>query len=303
MIPIILDTDPGIDDAAAIALALKNPEIDVRLITTVAGNVNVDKTTENALRLVEFLGLNVPVARGASKPLIRDYEDASYVHGETGMNGYEFPEIKTQAIAEHAVIAMRNEILQSREPITIVAIGALTNLALLFIQYPEVKEKLKEVVIMGGSLGQGNTQSAAEFNIYTDPHAAKIVFDAGVKLTMIGLDVTTETLLKKDVVMAIKDANEVGNMLYHIFNYYRGGSIETGLTIHDACVIYYLIHKDKTETKDYHVDIQLDGPAMGATVADIRDAYYPGQQNCTVGLKFDVKHFNQWFLEEIQNIK
>lgn len=303
MIPTILDTDPGIDDAAAIVLALNHPEIDVRLMTTVVGNVDVEKTTKNALRLVEFLDSNVSVAKGASQPLIREFEDAAYAHGETGMDGYDFPPIKRELMKEHAVIAMRDEILRSKEPITLVAIGALTNLAILFKEYPETKENVHEIVIMGGALGLGNTHSAAEFNIYADPHAAKIVFDAGLPLTMIGLDVTEATLLRKEVVMEIKEANPVGEMFYHIFDHYRGGSIETGLHMHDACVIYYLIHRDKTKTKDYHVDIQLDGPAMGATVADTRDAYYPGIYNCRVGLEFDVDHFNQWFLDEILKLK
>lgn len=300
MIPIILDTDPGIDDAAAIALALKHPEIDVRLMTTVVGNVDVDKTTDNALRLAEFLDSDVPVAKGASRPLIREFEDASYAHGETGMDGYDFPEIITKPLGIHAVEAIRKELVESDEKITIVAIGVLTNIALLIKMYPEALGNIKEIVIMGGSLSGGNTQSAAEFNIYADPHAAKIVFDAGIPLTMIGLDVTANTLLQKEVVMEIKEANELGNMFYQLFNHYRGGSIETGLRIHDACVIYYLLHRDKTVTKDYYVDIAVDGPAMGATVADIRDAYYPGKTNCTVGLEFDVEDFNNWFLEEIK---
>lgn len=302
MIPIILDTDPGIDDAAAIALALKHPEIDVRLITTVVGNVNIDKTTDNALRLVEFFQEDVPVAKGVGVPLIREFEDASYAHGETGMDGYDFPDITTKPIEKHAVIAMRDELMNSTEPITIVAIGALTNVALLLVQYPEVKDKIKEIVLMGGSLSHGNTNSAAEFNIYADPHAAKMVFHAGVPLTMIGLDVTINTLLRKEVVMEIKDANKAGEMFFSIFNHYRGGSVETGLRMHDACVIYYLIHKDRTETADYYVDVVTEGPAMGATVADIRDAYFPGKTNCTVGLNFDVNDFNQWFHDEIVKI-
>lgn len=300
MIPIILDTDPGIDDAAAIALALKHPEIDVKLITTMVGNVDVNKTTDNALRLVEFFDSDVPVAKGAAEPLIREVEDASYAHGETGMDGYDFPEITREPLEVHAVEAIRETLEQSEEPLTLVAIGALTNIALLVKMYPEVLKNIKEVILMGGALSGGNTQSASEFNIYADPHAAKIVFDSGLPLTMIGLDVTANTLLQKEVVMEIKDANKAGNMFYNIFNHYRGGSIETGLRIHDACVIYYLLHRDKTETEDYYIDIAVDGPAMGATVADIRDAYHPGETNCTVGLHFDVEHFNNWFLEEIK---
>lgn len=298
MIPIILDTDPGIDDAAAIILALKNKQIDLKLITTVVGNVNIEHTTNNALKLMQFMNADVPVAKGAYTPLIRDYEDASYAHGETGMGGYDFPELTRKPLPIHAVEAMRKTLEESEEKITIVAIGALTNLAMLIKMYPQSLKNIKEIVIMGGGLSLGNTQSASEFNIYADPHAAKIVFDAGLPLTMIGLDVTCKTLLSTDVVDKIRDANREGNMLYNIFKHYRAVAVTTGLRMHDACVIYYLIHRDKTVTKDYYVDIALDGPAQGATVADIRGAYHEGT-NCTVGLEFDVKHFNQWFLDEI----
>lgn len=297
MIPIILDTDPGIDDAAAIALALKHPKIDLRLITTVVGNVDVEKTTNNALKLVQFFESDVPVAKGASKPLIREFEDASYAHGETGMDGFDFPELTIEALDIHAVEAMKKVLEESTEKITLVAIGAFTNIALLIKMYPELLNRIKEIIIMGGSLIGGNTQSAAEFNVYADPHAAKIVFDAGLPLTMIGLDVTGETLLQKEIVMQIKDANKTGKMFYELFNHYRGGSIDSGLRMHDACVIYYLLHRDRTVTEEYHIDIALDGPAMGATVADIRDAYYPGERNCVVGKKFDLNHFNNWFLK------
>ena len=148
--PIIIDTDPGIDDALALAIALFSDELDVRLITTVAGNVSLENVTLNTLRLLTFFGKDVPVAKGAAKPLIVDFVDASNVHGKTGMEGYEFPEPKTELLLkENAVNAMYRAIMESPEPVTLVPIAALTNIALLFAVYPEVKEHIREIVMMG----------------------------------------------------------------------------------------------------------------------------------------------------------
>lgn len=301
MIPIILDTDPGIDDAAAITLALKSPSIDVRLITSVVGNVDVDKTTDNVLRLVEFLEIDVPVAKGASKPLIREHEDSSHIHGASGMAGYEFPAIIKKPLKINAVEAMKQTLEEADEPITIVAIGALTNVALLIKEYPEVLEKVKEIVLMGGALGAGNVNSAAEFNIYTDPHAAKIVFDANVPLVMIGLDITLQTVVTQEALMEVKEANALGNMLYSLFANYNSGSIKEGIEAHDLSAIYYLVYPEKAKTKDYYINIAIDGPVMGATVADVQGIHHPGQKNCTVGLSFEsLDHFNQWFVETVK---
>ena len=189
-IPIILDTDPGIDDAAAISIALNHPEIDVKMISTVHGNVNIDKTTRNALQLKGFFNSEVPVHRGAAAPLINDPIDASHVHGETGMGGYELPEPDPSLLSSNSAIqAMKDTLLNADTPITIVPIGPLTNIALLFKTYPEVKTNVKEIVLMGGSAGRGNVTPAAEFNIYCDPEAADIVFKTGLPITMVGLDV------------------------------------------------------------------------------------------------------------------
>lgn len=300
-IPVILDTDPGIDDAAAIVLALAEPAIDVRLITTVAGNVDVDKTTRNALTLVEFMGASTPVARGASQPLIRPFEDASYVHGVSGMDGYAFDPVTREPLAVHAVEAMRACVEASSEPVTLLAVGSLTNVALFIRMYPTHARQLKEIIIMGGSLGIGNTQSVSEFNIYADPHAAQIVFEAGLPLTMVGLNVTHQALLTQANAERISQMNPAGAMLYQLFTHYDSGDHGGDLEMHDPCVIYYLLHRDRCQVADYYVDIQLDGPAMGATVVDTRRAYHTGT-NCTVALAFDVAHFNEWYLTTIQSI-
>ena len=187
---ILMDCDPGIDDACALSCALTDPEISLELITTVAGNVAVDKTTKNALRLVEFFSKDVPVAAGARKPLLKQLEDASEVHGESGIDGYDFGEPSIKPFSDDAVSILKDKLLHSNVPLTIIATGSFTNLGLLLSLYPEVKPKIKEFILMGGSLAQGNMTSVAEFNVFTDPHAARIVFSSGIKTTMIGLDCT-----------------------------------------------------------------------------------------------------------------
>lgn len=302
MIPVIIDTDPGIDDAAALVMALTSKKIDVRLITTVAGNVNVDKTTNNTLKIVEFLGLDIPVAKGAEKPLVRKYENASYIHGKSGMDGYDFKEPSIKEIELNAVEAIREELSKAEEKITIITLGTLTNIALLIEKHPECLENIEEIIIMGGALKGGNTTSVAEFNIYCDPDAAKIVFESKLPLTMIGLDITEKAVMTKETVLELKYLNSTGHMLYSLFNEYKGGNFETGLYIHDACTIYYLLNKKKVKTKEYFIEIATNGPAMGATVADIRNAYHNGKTNCNVGLYLDKTDFNNWFLEGINSI-
>lgn len=301
-IPIILDTDPGIDDAAAIVIAATHPAFDLKLVTTAMGNVDVEKTTQNALKLLEFVGADVPVAKGASKPLLREYVGAPEVHGESGLGGYVLPEPTTCPVDQFAVEAMRDTLLTSDEPITLVPIGALTNIALLLHQYPEVKPHIKEIVLMGGAFGLGNRNSVSEFNIFADPHAAQMVFQSEVPITMVGLNVTHQALVSMDSIQMIQKANKVGAMLEEMFRDYLSvgteGTASTGLAIHDACVLYYVLHRDKVEAQPYPVDVVLDGPAAGATVVDILSKDRPANINVT--LSFDFDHFNDWFVESIK---
>ena len=226
--PIIIDTDPGIDDALAIAIALFSDELDVKLITTVAGNVGLDKVTYNALRLLKYFEReDIPVAMGADSPLIRPYEDASNVHGKSGMEGFDFEEPTISAIKENAVDAMRKVIMESAEPVTLVPIAPLTNIALLLKTYPEVKKNIREIVMMGGSASRGNKGVMSEFNVALDPEAAHMVFHSGVKLTMVGLDVGLKALVLPQDSERIKDMNKTGAMAYCLFKKYRGGSFNT----------------------------------------------------------------------------
>lgn len=299
--PVIIDTDPGIDDALAIAIALFAPELDVKLITTVAGNVGLDLVTHNALRLLKYFGKEeIPVAKGAAEPLVRPFSDASSVHGKTGMEGFDFPEPTQSVLEENAVDAMRRVLMNSEEKITLLPIGPLTNIALLLKTYPEVKDKIREIVLMGGSAGRGNKGVMSEFNIVSDPEAAYIVFHSGVKLTMVGLDVGLKALVLPEDSETIRDMNKTGKMAYCLFKKYRGGSFNTGLKMYDASAVAYLLRPDLFTTVETYVDVELAGSmTFGCTLVDLRG--YLGQpDNATVCMDIDSEGFRRWFVESIR---
>lgn len=300
---IIMDTDPGIDDAAALTMAINDPSIDLKLVTAVAGNVTVDKTTANALKIVHFFGKDkeIPVAAGAEQPLIKPFEDAARIHGESGMPGYDFGDDYGQPIKKSAVEALHDAIMAEDE-ITLVPTGSYTNIALLFSQYPEVKSHIKQIVAMGGSLSGGNMTSAAEFNVFTDPDAAKIMYNAGIPIVTVGLDITLKALLTADTIEKLGQMNEAGKMLHGLITHYNDGS-NAGRPMHDVNTIFYLLHPDKIQTKEMWVDVQTDGPAIGALVGDIRGAYHNGKTNAKVCVDIDADYFNKWFLDEVSKIK
>lgn len=298
--PIIIDTDPGIDDALAIAIALFAEELDVRLITTVAGNVCLEHVTNNTLKLLHFLEKDVPVAAGASRPLIEPLVDASNVHGATGMEGFDFPEPKKELLLkENAVNAMYRVLMESDEPITLVPIAPLTNIAMLLSLYPEVKSKIKEIVLMGGSASRGNKGVMSEFNIATDPEAAKIVFDSGLPIVMAGLDVGWKALVYPEDSEKMKDMGKTGEMAYCLFKKYRGGSFNTGLKMYDSCAIAYLLCPELYTMEEAYVDIELSaGMTRGCTVVDLK-GYLGKEPNTKVCMDIDGEAFRAWFLEYV----
>lgn len=296
---IVIDCDPGIDDAAALVCAMLEPQLDLKLVTTVAGNVSVDKTTNNALKIAEFVGDDVPVARGAAQPLIKPFEDAARVHGQSGMAGYDFPMPTRHPLKQTAVQALYETIMAASKPMTLVATGAYTNVALLLREYPEVKTHIKQIVAMGGSLSGGNMTSVAEFNVFTDPDAALIMYRAGIPIVTVGLDVTEKALVTPVQMHKLARTNRVGEMLAALISHYHDGSAK-GRPMHDVNTICYLMHPELYTTKDYWVDVQTSGPATGALVADTRGAYHDGKTNATVCLDVNVAAFNDWFLSEVK---
>lgn len=297
--PIILDTDPGIDDAVAIAAALFSPEIDLQLITTVAGNVSVEKTTRNALQLLHFWQADVPVAQGAATPLTRPLRDASSIHGESGMDGYDFPAHDRQTLNVPAFQAMYERLMASPEPLTLVTIGPLTNIALLLTHYPACTAKINRLVMMGGSAGRGNFTPNAEFNIAIDPEAAARVFESGIEIVMCGLDVTHQAVLTPDYLAALPALNRTGQLLHALFSHYRAGSMTTGLRMHDLCAIAWLLRPELFTLKRCFVAVETRGDyTAGATVVDI-EGRLNRPANAQVALDIDVAAFREWVAQTL----
>lgn len=299
---LILDMDPGIDDAVALSIALTRPEFDLKLLTGVAGNVSVEKTTANLLKLEEFFNrTDIPVAMGAKAPLKREFKDASYIHGASGMPGYDFPELTHHPIKDSAVEAMYQVLSDVAEPITIVATGSYTNVALLINQYPDITSKIKRLILMGGSLSGGNVSSVAEFNVFTDPDAAKIVFESGLDITMIGLDVTLKALLSNQTIEDIAEIGEVGKMISGVMTAYNDVE-EAGKPMHDVNTILFLLHPEFFTLEDHMVYVITEGPAIGGTIADTQDRWSNGKLNAHVAVDIDAKAFEKWFLNEIPHM-
>ena len=295
--PVIIDTDPGIDDAIALAIALYSEKLDVRLLTTVVGNVSVDKVTDNLLKLLTFWDKKIPVAKGATKPLVEPFIDASNVHGASGMDGYEFePGDLSNLLESHAVEAMRIELLKSTEKITLVPIGPLTNIALLFRMYPETISKVEEIVLMGGSATRGNRGVMSEFNIATDPEAAKIVFESGVPIVMAGLDVGWKALVYPEDSVKIKDMGKTGEMIYSLLQKYRGGGLKSGLKMYDSCAIAYLLEPSMFTLEETYVEVETLSPILkGTTVVDLK-GYLKKESNAKVLLDINESQFKDWLL-------
>ena len=296
---IIIATDPGIDDAAAIAIAMFSRELDVQLITTVAGNVSLDKTTHNALRLMSLWGSDVPVAAGADRPLVGPVYDASEAHGESGMEGFDFDAVTVQPLPMHAVEAMRRVLMASKEKITLVPIGPLTNIALLFSLYPEVKEKIDEIVLMGGAFLRGNITPLGEFNIFADPEAADMVFRSGMPIVMCGLELARSALITGEMVARIRDLNPTGQMVYSLFEHYRGGDMEKGQRMYDSTAVCYLLAPELYTTRDCFVGVEVASPlTRGATVCDLED-FWHREPNVKVCTAVDPQGFADLFLRSL----
>jgi len=262
---IIIDTDPGIDDAMAIFLALRSPELKVEAITPVCGNVPLDLTLPNALRLVEIAGrTDVPVAAGASHPLLRRLVTSGHVHGVNGLAGVEFPEPKIKAVHETAPEIIRRIVRENPGEITIVAVGPLTNVAIALRADPELASMIPAIAIMGGSLSGGNITPAAEFNFYVDPEAARIVFDANIPLTMVGLDVTRKCLVSEQHIKQLEAASNpvsqaAGKIMRATYERMRHGGEVTEIALHDALAVASLIDHDVITRKDYYVEVETFG--------------------------------------------
>ncbi|MFQ2045176.1 pyrimidine-specific ribonucleoside hydrolase RihA [Aeromonas veronii] len=275
-LPVILDCDPGHDDAIALILALASPELKVLAVTTSAGNQTPDKTLNNALRILTLLGRDdIPVAGGAPKPLARELIIADNVHGESGLDGPKLPDPAFAPQAMTGIELMARSLRESPEPVTLVPTGPLTNIALLLAAHPELKGKIARIVLMGGAAGAGNWTPAAEFNIYVDPEAADMVFKSGIPITMCGLDVTHEAqVMDEDIerVRAITNpvAQCVAGLLDFFMIYHRDPKWGfAGAPLHDPCTIAWLLNPALFHGVECRVDIETRGEhTVGMTVVD-----------------------------------
>ncbi|UOY00471.1 nucleoside hydrolase [Blastococcus sp. PRF04-17] len=276
--PLVIDTDPGIDDALAILLALASPEVDLRLVTTVHGNVELARTTENALRVLHLAGRSdVPVAAGARESLVHPQpERAGHVHGAAGLGGVDLPRSPAPPDARPAVVALAELLLASPEPVTVAAVGPLTNVALLLRTFPDAAARIGRLVVMGGSAWRGgNVTAAAEFNVWADAEAAQAVFSSTLPTVMVGLDVTLPTVLDEGGIARFAAAGPIGAQAAAILGQYldhaRTSYGTAGVVVHDALAVTEAILPGVLGTvrRDVVVDTGL-GPGRGQTLVDRR---------------------------------
>jgi inosine-uridine nucleoside N-ribohydrolase len=303
---VLIDCDPGHDDAMALLLALASPELELLGVSTVHGNQTLERTTANALRVLEFAGSDLAVAAGADRPLLRDPAVAAEVHGETGLDGPDLPPPASHPVAEHAVEFLAERLRASASPVTLVPTGPLTNIALLLATHPEVAERIERIVLMGGAIAEGNVTPAAEFNIWVDPEAAARVFASGLDVTMIGLDVTHRALMTAEHAERLRAAGRVGGMVAELWEFYSRFHRRIydlgGTPVHDAMAVAHVIRGDLVQTR--HVNVEVDCASelcRGRTVVDVwgRTGRAP---NAHVGVDVEADAFLELLVERIASL-
>jgi pyrimidine-specific ribonucleoside hydrolase len=305
--PIILDCDPGHDDAIALLLAVASPEVELIGVTTVAGNQTLDKTTNNALRVLEFAGRDdIPVYAGADRPFIRPQDVAAHVHGESGLDGPDLPQPKQSAQPEHAVDYLARTIREREGKVTLVPTGPLTNIGLLFALHPDALPE--RIILMGGAIGEGNRTPAAEFNIWADPEAAQRVFLAGLDTTMVGLDVTHRALIKDEHTERMRGAGKVGSMVAELMDFYarfhksRYPDLD-GSPMHDPVCVAHVIDPTLMTVLDAYIEVDCSGgPSWGRTNVDWRKREHSSPANAKVGVDIDGERFAELIVERISSL-
>jgi len=305
MTPIVLDCDPGHDDAIALLLALASPELELLGVTTTYGNQTLEKTTANALRVLELVGRqDVPVAMGASAPLERELVVAAHVHSESGLDGPTLPPASTEPVSDDAVAWLARVIDGAGTPVTLVPTGPLTNVA----RYLETHGTagLERIVLMGGAIAEGNMTPAAEFNIWADPEAAQIVFDAELDVTMIGLDVTHKAVTGPGVQRRLRETGRVGVFVAELVEFFTVYHRQTygwdGAPIHDAVAVAQLLAPDLVETRLRNVEVERDSElCRGRTVVDLwHRTERPA--NAHVGVDLDTDAFFDLLVDRIGTV-
>ncbi len=293
---IILDVDPGHDDAIAILLAAKHDALDLRGITVVAGNQVLEKTLKNALNICYFAGIQTPIYAGMAEPLFREQIVSEDIHGDSGMDGPEFEELHGCAEEQHAVDFIIQECLKYDRELVLIPTGPLTNIAMALIREPGIKKGIKEIVLMGGAYGIGNTTPAAEFNILVDPEAAHIVFESGLPITMVGLDLTHQAKAYPETVERISRlGTPVASLIVELLKFFAITYKEVfsfdAPPLHDVCAVAHVIDRTLIKTKQMRVDIDTDrGLCYGRTVCDF-NGVTGRTPNAEVALELDQEGF------------
>ncbi|MDR2069779.1 MAG: nucleoside hydrolase [Spirochaetaceae bacterium] len=290
-IPVIMDCDPGHDDAIALVLAFASEKLDVKAVTVTGGNQTLAKTLNNTRKILSYIGKRPRLAAGVDKPMFRELEIAEAVHGASGLDGPMLPDTDYREEPIPAVDLMRRIILDSPEPITLVPTGPLTNLGILFTAYPEVKRNVARISLMGGGIESGNWSAAAEFNILVDPEAAEIVFTSGLPITMCPLDVTHKALMTPGDLEALRrHGGRISVMVAELVEFFYQYHIVQGFAgapLHDPCAVAWLIAPELFKTTDYHISIETQGRyTTGMTFAD-RRFWTDAKPNATVCLDID----------------
>jgi len=310
-IPVIFDCDPGIDDALALVVAFSLPQLDIKAVTTVAGNVSIENVTRSARVVLGTLAVKSKIYKGARGPLMgMDVIEAPEAHGETGLGTYSLEEKYWHPLEEMSALEAQKKILEeSDEPVTIIAVGPLTNIAILLKAYPQLKSKIKELSIMGGGLYTGNHTPAGEFNILADPEAAHIVYTSGIPIIMAGLDVTHEARIygkELDKISSINNA--VADMMskaveFNFQKFNKGKERDNEyVCMHDVCSVLVLLYPDMFKGEDLNVMIEIGGRYMrGYTIADRRRAHKGKDANCHVLLEIDRERFLGEVLKAIKS--
>lgn len=307
-IPVIIDCDPGIDDAIAILLALASPELDVRAITTVAGNVPLERTTANALRVLDLAGRDdVPVAAGADRPLVHvPHMDSAETHGETGLDGSGLPGPRRVVVDEHAVDLIARLALAEPGALTLVAVGPATNVALLAALRPDAFRALRRIVVMGGASNGGNMSPYAEFNVWFDPEAAQRVLQEGHDVALVGLDVTRQARLHAADIDALEPLPVIGPAIAGMLRFYMRKHVawygEEVVFQHDSLAVAALIDPSVVDLVHCHIDVDTGmGPARGATLVD-RLGVFGGHPNAHWAADVDVDRFHALLMARLADL-
>lgn len=300
--PLIIDCDPGVDDAIALLLALASPEFEILGITTVAGNVPLALTQRNARQVCELAGqTQIPVFAGCPRPMVRRLLTAEEVHGKSGLEGVVLPDPQMPLQSQHGVDFLIETLLQAPEPITVAATGPLTNMAMALVKAPQITEKIEQLVLMAGSYGPGNITATAEFNAYVDPHGAYVVFASGLRIAMFGLNLTHQVITTPERRQRIQHlGSKVAEAAAALLSQYGSHDSQQlrlgGGPLHDPCVIAYLLQPGLFELVPADVEVEIASPlTLGQTVVNRRDP----QSGTQVALKADAVGFYDLLVERL----